>query len=261
MGRRSLANNAQASPFALLDLKDHSSSMAKIQLDNVSIEYPIYNAGSMSLRNQLVAISTGGRLARHAGSIVTVLALEGVTLDLKDGDRVGLIGHNGSGKTTLLRTMAGIFKPTKGRLIAEGRVSSFFGLGAGVDPELSGYENIMRMSMLLGSTQAAAEASIPDIENFTELGNFLSLPVRTYSAGMQTRLMFAVATAAHPEILLVDEVIGAGDADFQAKARKRMSEFIEKSNIFVLASHSTELIQSFCNRFCKLEHGRLIEER
>jgi ABC-type polysaccharide/polyol phosphate transport system ATPase subunit len=235
--------------------------MAKIQLDNVTVEYPIYNASSMSLRNQLVAISTGGRMARQDGKIVTVLALDSVTLDLKDGDRVGLVGHNGSGKTTLLRTMAGIYRPAKGRLSVEGRVSSFFGLGAGVDPELSGYENIMRMSMLLGAKQAEAEARIPDIEEFTELGNFLSLPVRTYSAGMQTRLMFAVATGAHPEILLVDEVIGAGDAEFQAKARKRMNDFIEKSSIFVLASHSTELIRSFCNKICTLEHGRLVPDR
>jgi ABC-type polysaccharide/polyol phosphate transport system ATPase subunit len=234
--------------------------MARLRLDNVSIEYPIYNAGSKSLRNQLVAISTGGRMAHRAGSIVTVLALDGVTLDLKDGDKVGLLGHNGSGKTTLLRTMAGIFKPTRGQLVVEGRISSIFGLGAGVDPELSGYENIIRMSMLLGSSQAEAKARIPDIEDFTELGNFLSLPVRTYSAGMQTRLMFAVATAAHPEILLMDEVIGTGDADFQTKALKRMNELVEKSSIFVLASHSQELINSFCNKICTLEHGQLVGE-
>jgi ABC-type polysaccharide/polyol phosphate transport system ATPase subunit len=234
--------------------------MARLQLDDVSVEYPIYNASSMSLRNQLVAISTGGRMAQEAGNIVTVRALDGVTMSLKDGDRVGLLGHNGSGKTTLLRTMAGIFRPTKGKMVIEGRVSSIFGLGAGIDPELSGHENIIRMSMLLGATLAAAKARIPDIEDFTELGNFLALPVRTYSAGMQTRLTFAVATAAHPEILLVDEVMGAGDADFQSKARKRMNDFIEKSSVFVFASHSRELIQRFCNKVCTLEHGRLISE-
>jgi ABC-type polysaccharide/polyol phosphate transport system ATPase subunit len=234
--------------------------MARLQLDDVSVEYPIYNASSMSLRNQLVAISTGGRMAQEAGNIVTVRALDGVTMSLKDGDRVGLLGHNGSGKTTLLRTMAGIFRPTKGKMVIEGRVSSIFGLGAGIDPELSGHENIIRMSMLLGATLAAAKARIPDIEDFTELGNFLALPVRTYSAGMQTRLTFAVATAAHPEILLVDEVMGAGDADFQAKARKRMNDFIEKSSVFVFASHSRELIRRFCNKVCTLEHGRLIGE-
>jgi ABC-type polysaccharide/polyol phosphate transport system ATPase subunit len=234
--------------------------MATLELDDVSVEYPIYNASSMSLRNQLVAISTGGRMAQEAGNIVTVRALDGVSLHLRDGDRLGLLGHNGSGKTTLLRTMAGIFKPTKGHMVIEGRVSAIFGLGAGIDPELSGHENIIRMSMLLGSSLAEAKARIPDIEDFTELGNFLALPVRTYSAGMQTRLTFAVATAAHPEILLVDEVMGAGDADFQAKARKRMNEFIQKSSVFVFASHSSELIRTFCNKVCTLEHGRVISE-
>jgi ABC-type polysaccharide/polyol phosphate transport system ATPase subunit len=243
-----------------LDLKDRTTDMATLQLNNVSVEYPIYNASSMSLRNQLVAISTGGLMARGACNIVTVRALDCVTLNLSNGDRVGLLGHNGSGKTTLLRTMAGIFKPTTGNIVIEGRISAIFGLGAGVDPELSGHENIIRMSMLLGASYAEANARIPEIEDFTELGNFLALPVRTYSAGMQTRLTFAVATAAHPEILLMDEVIGTGDANFQAKARKRMTEFIEKSSVFVLASHSRELIRSFCNKVCTLEHGRLISE-
>jgi ABC-type polysaccharide/polyol phosphate transport system ATPase subunit len=234
--------------------------MAKLQLNDVSVDFPIYNASSMSLRKQLVAISTGGLMSRAAGSIVTVRALDGVTLNLRDGDRVGLLGHNGSGKTTLLRTMAGIFKPTSGKIVVEGRISAIFGLGAGIDPELSGHENIIRMSMLLGASWVEAKARIPEIEDFTELGNFLALPVRTYSAGMQTRLTFAVATAAHPEILLMDEVIGTGDSDFQAKARKRMNGFIEKSSVFVLASHSQELIQSFCNKVCTLDHGRLVRE-
>jgi ABC-type polysaccharide/polyol phosphate transport system ATPase subunit len=233
--------------------------MAKLHLDNVTVEYPIYNASSMSLRNQIVSIGTGGRLAQHARRIVTVLALDGVTLQLNDGDRVGLVGHNGSGKTTLLRTLAGIYTPTKGHILIEGKVSTVFGLGAGVDPELSGYENIVRMAMMLGATHAEAMASIPEIEEFTELGDFLAVPFRTYSAGMQTRLLFAVATAAHPEILLVDEVIGAGDAGFQHRAKKRMAQFIEKSSIFVLASHEVKLLRTFCNKIYTLSHGRLTE--
>jgi len=232
--------------------------MARIHLSNVTVDYPVYNASSLSLRNQLVSISTGGRLARHNGSILTITALDNISLDLRDGDKVGLVGHNGSGKTTLLRTMAGIYKPSNGQVRVEGRVSSFFGLGAGVDPELSGYENILRMSMLLGASQTQARTSIPDIEDFTELGSFLSLPVRTYSAGMQTRLMFAVATAAHPDVLLIDEVMGAGDTDFQAKAHERLSKFIAKSSVFVLASHDPGLIKAYCNKTCALEHGRLV---
>jgi ABC-type polysaccharide/polyol phosphate transport system ATPase subunit len=231
--------------------------MAKLHLDNVTVEYPIYNASSMSLRNQLVALGTGGRMAQQARRIVTITALDGVTLELNDGDRIGLVGHNGSGKTTLLRTLAGIYTPTKGRILIEGKVSTVFGLGAGVDPELSGHENIVRMSMLLGATHAQAMARIPEIQEFTELGDFLAVPFRTYSAGMQTRLLFAVATAAHPEILLVDEVIGAGDAEFQIRAKKRMAEFIEKSSIFVLASHDATLLKTFCSKIYRLNHGQL----
>lgn len=234
--------------------------MAELKLDGVTVEYPIYNAASTSLRKQLVNISTGGRISALKGQVATVRALDGFSLHLRDGDRLALVGHNGSGKTTLLRTMAGIFRPTGGTVTVIGRVSTVFGLGAGMEPELSGYENIVRMAMLLGMTLAEAERAIPDIEAFSELGGFLAMPVRTYSAGMTTRLTFAVATAVHPEILLVDEVLGAGDADFQAKAHRRMAEFVEKASIFVLASHSPELIRLFCSRVARLEHGKLAAE-
>ncbi len=234
--------------------------MAEITLQNVSVEYPIYNLRAMSLRNNLLAISTGGRLSKESRGIVSVTALDGISLKLKEGDRLGLIGHNGSGKSTLLRTLAGIYTPTRGSISIDGRVSTVFGLGAGLELELSGYENIIRMAMMLGATRRQAEAVIPDIEEFSELGNFLSVPVNTYSDGMRTRLSFGVATAMHPEILLVDEVLGAGDAEFQVRARKRMVKFIERSSIFVLASHSPELIETFCDRTIHLEHGRLIGE-
>jgi len=234
--------------------------MARMKLEGVGVAYPIYNAASKSLRKQIVSISTGGRVSTAKGHVATVLALDDINLDLKDGDRIGLVGHNGSGKTTLLRTMAGIFRPTRGRMIVEGRVSTVFGLGAGMDPELTGYENITRMAMLLGATLSEAEAFIPEIEDFTELGQFLAMPVRTYSAGMTTRLLFAVATAVHPEILLVDEVLGAGDAAFQEKAQKRLAEFVAKASIFVLASHAPALMNQFCTRMITLEHGRIVAD-
>ena len=233
--------------------------MAELLLRDVTVEYPIYNAGNMSLRNQLVAIGTGGRLRSDTRRVTTVTALDGIDLHLKDGARVGLVGHNGSGKTTLLRTMAGIFRPTRGAITITGRVSTVFGLGAGLDPELNGYENIVRMSMLLGATRREAAATIPEIEDFTELGDFLSVPVRTYSSGMVTRLTFAVATAVHPEILLIDEVLGAGDAAFQEKARQRMNGFIEKASIFVLASHSEQLLADYCDTVLRLRHGVMID--
>jgi ABC-type polysaccharide/polyol phosphate transport system ATPase subunit len=234
--------------------------MAELYLRDVTIEYPIYNAGNMSLRNQLVALGTGGLLRSDTRRITTVTALDGIDLHLSDGARLGLSGHNGSGKTTLLRTMAGIFAPTRGEIRIAGRVSTVFGLGAGLDPELNGYENIVRMAMLLGATRDEAEDQIPDIEAFTELGDFLSIPVRTYSSGMYTRLVFAVATAAHPEILLVDEVLGAGDASFQEKAHARMMDFISRASVFVFASHSADLLSRYCDRTIVLEHGRIVGE-
>lgn len=213
----------------------------------------------MSLRNQLVRIGTGGVIAGEASNIVTVTALEQVSFSLKNGDSVGLIGHNGAGKSTLLRTMAGIYEPNSGTIIRKGNVATVFEIGAGMDLELTGYENIIRMGMLMGMSLLDAQAIIPDIEAFTELGNFLNLPVRTYSSGMTVRLMFAVATSINPSILLVDEMFGTGDAAFQQKAKKRMEALISNADIFVFASHDTNLIKSLCKRIFRIEHGKLTE--
>ena len=233
--------------------------MTHIRFENVTLQYPLYNAHSLSLRNQLVRIGTGGRLAKESSNIVTVTALNNVSFELNEGDTVGLVGHNGSGKTTLLRTMAGIYPPVVGQVDRQGTVSTIIELGAGLDVELSGYENIVRMGMLLGSSRREMEAAIPGVEEFTELGDFLSMPVRTYSSGMIMRLMFAVGTAIRPEILLIDEMFGTGDADFQAKAQSRMQELISAAKIFVFASHSPDLIKRFCRRVFSLEHGSLTE--
>lgn len=233
--------------------------MAQIKFEEVAIEYPIYNTKSMSLRNQLVRIGTGGRLSKETTDIVTITALDNVSFELKDGDRLGLIGHNGAGKTTLLRTMAGIYTPVRGKVTREGRVSTIIELGAGLDPELSGYENIVRMGLLLGASRVEMDGLIPDIEAFTELGDFLSIPVRTYSSGMMMRLMFAVGTAIRPEILLIDEMFGTGDMAFQEKAQARMHELIDCAKIFVFASHSHDLIKKYCHRVFSLEHG-LVKE-
>jgi len=234
--------------------------MVHLKFENVTVQYPIYNAKSMSLRNQLVRIGTGGRLSKETTDIVTITALDNVSLELHDGDTVGLVGHNGAGKTTLLRTMAGIYTPISGKVTREGRVSTIIELGAGLDAELSGYENIFRMGMLLGASRAEMENTVPDIESFTELGDFLSVPVRTYSSGMMMRLMFAVGTAVRPEILLIDEMFGTGDATFQEKAQNRMKELIETAKIFVFASHSSDLIKKYCRRIFTLEHG-VVNER
>ncbi|WP_075657600.1 ABC transporter ATP-binding protein [Pseudochrobactrum sp. B5] len=235
--------------------------MAQIIVKNATVEYPLFQGGSMSLRNTLVAASTGGIISRGTKNIVTIRAIDDVSFTLKDGDRVGLIGHNGAGKSTLLRTLAGIYTPTSGNVFTSGKISTIFQLGAGLDNELSGYENVVRMGMFLGASKAQARSFIPDIEEFTELGEFLSAPVHTYSAGMLTRLTFAISTAMKPEILLIDEVLGAGDASFQEKAKLRMENVIKTARIFVLASHSNEMINLYCNRTLQFEHGKLIEDK
>jgi len=213
----------------------------------------------MSLRNQLVRISTGGRIENEAGQIHVVTALNEVSFKLQDGDAIGLIGHNGAGKSTLLRTMAGVYHPVSGNVIRQGRVATVLELGAGMDTELSGYENIIRMGILMGLSLTEIRSKTEEVENFTQLGDFLQLPVRTYSSGMATRLMFAVATSTEPDILLVDEVFGTGDAEFQIKAKERMEALIKSVGIFVFASHNHELVRQYCNRFFRLEHGNLLE--
>lgn len=234
-------------------------NVALLRFSNVTVQYPIYDSQGMSLRNQLLRLGTGGRIESKAGRVHLVTALQDVSFTLEDGDAVGLIGHNGAGKTTLLRAMAGIYTPITGRVERQGRVATVFEIGAGMDPELSGYENIIRMGLLLGMTTAEAKAVTPEIEEFTELGEFLQLPVRTYSTGMTMRLMFAVATSVRPEILLVDEMLGTGDASFQKKAQARMKALISAAKIFVFASHSQEMLREHCRRLFRLANGRLEE--
>lgn len=233
--------------------------MSRLQFNDVTVQYPVYNARSKSLRNHLVRLSTGGRVQQESATVQIVTALRNVNFHLADGDRAGLVGHNGAGKSTLLRTMAGIYRPVSGEVIREGSVATVLELGAGMDGELSGYENIQRMSLLLGRSRAEISRVLPEIEEFTQLGHFLNLPVRTYSSGMTTRLMFAVATAAAPDILLLDEIFGVGDAEFQLHARKRMESLIHSVGILVFASHDHENLKQYCERFFRLEHGTLTE--
>ena len=232
---------------------------AELIFDNVTVQYPIFNGRSMSLRNHLVRISTGGKIEGDTSHIHIVTALKDVSFTVNKGDTIGLIGHNGAGKSTMLRTMAGVYAPVKGEVKRKGRVATVLELGTGMDPELSGYENIIRMSMMLGVSPAEIKRNTAEIEEFTQLGNFLELPVRTYSSGMATRLMFAVATSTKPDILLVDEIFGTGDAEFQMRAKKRMEDLIRTVGIFVFASHDNKLVKEYCNRFFFLEHGTVRE--
>jgi ABC-type polysaccharide/polyol phosphate transport system ATPase subunit len=232
--------------------------MAKIKFDNVTLRYPVYNAHSMYLRNHLVRMATGG-LIENSSNLMVVTALNQVSFELNDGDAIGLVGHNGAGKSTLLRTIAGIYEPEQGKIIRQGRIATVLEIGAGLEAELTGYDNIISLGMMMGLSHAQAVALTPDIESFTELGDFLQLPVRTYSSGMTMRLMFAVATAITPEILLIDEMFATGDASFQQKSQERIQNMIGAAKIFVFASHNPDLIRRYCNRVFRLEHGNLTE--
>jgi ABC-type polysaccharide/polyol phosphate transport system ATPase subunit len=233
--------------------------MAKIIFNDVTLRYPVFNSRSMSLRNQLVRIATGGTIENESGHATVITALKNLSFSLESGDAVGVIGHNGAGKSTLLRTMAGIYQPESGSIYRKGNVATVLEIGAGLEAELSGYENIINLGMMMGMSLQEARAIIPDVEEFTELGDFLQLPVRTYSSGMTMRLMFAVATAITPEILLLDEMFSTGDAGFQEKSLSRIKKLISSAQIFIFASHDKELIKTYCNRIFRLEHGELQE--
>jgi ABC-2 type transport system ATP-binding protein/lipopolysaccharide transport system ATP-binding protein len=232
--------------------------MATIQLEGVSLSFPIYNASSRSLRTQVLAVGTGGRIGADARNHVIVQALDDIRLTINHGDRLGLVGHNGSGKTTLLRVMAGIYEPTQGQVIVDGKVAPIFDLGIGMDPEASGYENIRFRGLYLGLSRAEIRSVTEEIAEFTELGSFLDMPIKTYSAGMHARLAFAISTCIKPEILLLDESIGAGDAAFLEKAKRRLVDFVAHAGILVLASHSETILREMCNKAILLEHGRVL---
>jgi len=233
------------------------SSPTKVTLENVSVSFPIYHGGSRSLKKSLLFRGTGGHLASDASHRITVEALRNISLQFHAGDRVALIGSNGAGKTTLLRVIAGIYEPTAGTATTCGRISPMFDIGLGIDGEISGYENIRLRALILGLSADEIEERMADIAEFTELGDFLDIPVRTYSTGMLTRLTFAVATCFSPEILLMDEWIVAGDAAFLAKAQHRVKSFIQDASILVLASHSLDISRKWCNKAIWIERGEV----
>tara|TARA_R110002110_G_scaffold376568_2_gene586612 strand:- start:120815 stop:121570 length:756 start_codon:yes stop_codon:yes gene_type:complete len=200
----------------------------------------------------------GGKVGITKSNKLVVSALNGVTLDIEDGARLGLIGHNGSGKSTLLRILAGIYEPSGGTVEIDGKVSTLFDVSLGMDMDVSGYDNIRLQGLIFGMTPKEIELAIPDIHEFTQLGDFLGLPIRTYSSGMLTRLSFALATALKPDILLMDEVIGAGDAAFFSRAEARLEKLLGRTNIMVLASHSTGIIREFCTQALVLEQGEVV---
>ncbi|WP_280183707.1 ABC transporter ATP-binding protein [Nocardia cyriacigeorgica] len=233
-------------------MTDHVS----IETRNAWVEFPIFDAKSRSLKKAFLG-KAGGAIGRNQSDVVVVEALRDITLSLKEGDRIGLVGHNGAGKSTLLRLLSGIYEPSRGSARIRGRVAPVFDLGVGMDPEISGYENIIIRGLFLGQTRKQMMAKIDEIADFTELGEYLSMPLRTYSTGMRVRLAMGVVTSIDPEILLLDEGIGAVDAEFMKKARLRLQKLVARSGILVFASHSNEFLAQLCDSALWIDHGQV----
>ena len=235
--------------------------MPHAHLANVDVQIPIVDI-HYSLRliriPRFTKAAVGTQTVSNDGRILIVHALRDISIDLNEGDRVCLIGPNGAGKTTLLRTMAGIYPHSGGVLDIDGTVFALLGATVSLNPDATGYENINLFADLYRWPRARMPEIVSEIEGFSELGEYLSLPTRVYSAGMQTRLGFAIATSQSPDILLVDEAISTGDTHFQNKAKERLSTFLSQAKIIVLASHSTELCRAICNKAMLLSQGSLV---
>lgn len=227
--------------------------MARIDLDDASLTFSLRQSKNVTLKQYLLK----GLFIRSFNPKVSIHALSDITLHARDGDRIGVIGHNGAGKSTLLRLIAGVYPPTRGTVRVDGSICSLFEIALGFEGEASGWENIRYRGYLQGETPKTLAAKVNDIAAFSELGDFLNIPVRFYSAGMMVRLAFSIATAVAPEVLLVDEVLSVGDAAFQAKARQRMKEMMSRSRLMVMVSHDVGSVVDLCNRAVWMEHGRV----
>ncbi len=234
--------------------------MANILLENVTIDIPVFTAENRSLRKSLLRFGGGeGRLKQQSGQVVA-RALNKINLHLKDGDRVGLVGVNGAGKTTLLRVLAGTYPPVSGRIRAEGRIASLLDVSLGLDYELSGLQNIYLKGMFHGLSRRDIDVGLEEVMDFADLGEFINLPVRTYSSGMVLRLAFSIITSLVPDIILMDEWVSVGDSHFIERATQRLESFVGKSSILVLASHSEELIRKVCNRAVLMSQGNILND-
>lgn len=234
--------------------------MAHLEFKGVCVDFPVFSSQARGLINSIVRFDKfrQDRIEIQRGSGLQVHALRDVDLHLTSGDRVGLIGSNGAGKTTLLRVMSGVYEPLRGSIVAQGSISALTDLLLGIDPEASGYDFIVTRGIVMGLSKERSRGLFADIEEFTELGDYLHLPIRSYSSGMLLRLSFAVATAVAPDILLMDEMIGVGDSRFLDRARARLQKLMERVQILVLASHNEEVLRTFCDKGIVMGQGRIL---
>ncbi len=231
---------------------------SSITLINVCLDLPVFEVSSQSLKKRLMTFKWGNRISEDQTGVVLVKAIDDLNLKLVKGDRLGLIGNNGAGKSTLLRIMAGIYPPTSGTVNIVGRTVPLLDISLGMDDLSTGRENIRLRGLLLGMTDAEIRSKTEEIANFTELGSYLDLPLRTYSNGMRVRLAFGISTAVEANVLLLDEVLGVGDASFQEKANRRLQDLHDRVDIVVLAIHSNETIRRICNKALWMESGRMV---
>lgn len=230
--------------------------MSVIELNHVSMDLPVLGVSARSLRKTVLSLTTGGKMM-SGGDDVNVRALDDVSFSLNEGDRLGLLGHNGSGKTTLLRVMAGIYTPSQGTISINARVSAAIDISMGLDAEATGEENIRLLALYRGYSKAQVDAVFDEIVAFSELGTFIKLPVKSYSAGMQARLAFSVATSFDPDVVLMDEWIAAGDESFVKKAQERLLAYVGKARAMVLASHNKDVLRRICNKILIMDKGKI----
>lgn len=233
--------------------------MARIIARDLSVEFPVYEASKRSLKRALVRAATGGVLSLDGSQHVTVRALNSLNFEFHDGDRVGLLGHNGSGKSTLLRVLAGAYEPVHGDIEVDGKVASMLNVWLGMIIDATGRENIYLRGAVMGLKPAEVDVVLDDIVEFSELGDYIDMPLRTYSSGMQMRLAFSIATSVAADIVLMDEWLSAGDATFAEKAQERLNGLLDRTGIFIVASHNEALIKGTCNKIMRLDHGNLVE--
>lgn len=232
--------------------------MAHVLANNIVVEFPIYGTKSRSLKTTLLRAATGGRLARDAGERVVVRALNGLSFEFSERDRIGIVGHNGSGKSTLLRVLVGAYEPVSGFVKTVGRIASMLSVTLGMDMEATGYENIYLRGAIMDLNPKQIDSLVDEICDFSGLGEYIHMPMRTYSSGMSMRLAFAIATSVSADIILMDEWLSAGDSSFSEKAQSRLTRLVDQAKILVLASHDEQLIRKNCNKILQLDHGDMV---